>query len=167
MTMTDSRDAMLATLEDERAQWRALVAEVGEERMTEPGPMGDWSFKDLVAHLLGWRERTIRRLEAAAAGLPEPPPSWPSGLDEDDDVDAINAWFQQQSLDRGVGELLDAADRSYERYAAAISRLPEDQVTSRDAFRWLEGASLADTDLFEHLHDDHEPSIREWLARRG
>ena len=27
--------------------------------MTEPGPMGEWTFKDLAAHLLGWRERTI------------------------------------------------------------------------------------------------------------
>ena len=63
---TDPRDALVADCEREREAWRALVDEVGVDRMTEPGPMGPWSFKDLAAHLLGWRDRTIARLEAAA-----------------------------------------------------------------------------------------------------
>ena len=75
--MADSRakaDA-LARIDAERRYWRDLVAEVGEDRMDEPGPMGEWTFKDLAAHLLGWRQRTIARLEAAAAGEREPAPA--------------------------------------------------------------------------------------------
>jgi hypothetical protein len=30
----------------------------------------------------------------------------------------------------------------------------------------MEGESLAETDLFGHLHDEHMPSIRAWLATR-
>ena len=51
----DPRAALVATCERERAVWRELVREVGVDRMNEPGPMGPWSFKDLAAHLLGWR----------------------------------------------------------------------------------------------------------------
>jgi hypothetical protein len=36
----------------ERAGWEQLLADVGEARMSEPGPMGDWSFRDLLAHLM-------------------------------------------------------------------------------------------------------------------
>jgi hypothetical protein len=157
---TDRRADLVATCEKERGLWRDLVAEVGIDRMTEPGPMGPWSFKDLAAHLLGWRERTIARLEAAAEGRDAPPPAWPSGLDDDD---SINDWIQARSDGRSVRAVLDDVDRSYQRLAAAIAALPEDLVTRRGALPWLEGESLAEQDLFGHLHDEHMPSIREWL----
>jgi hypothetical protein len=161
MTENASRDRLLAHIRSERAWWANLVAEIGEERMTEPGPMGAWTFKDLAAHLLGWRERTIARLEAAADGRPEPPAPWPAELDDDD---TINAWIQERSQDRSVREVLDDMDRSYERLASAVAALPERLVTDPDALPWLGGESLADTDLFSHVHDEHEPSIRAWLA---
>ena len=63
--------------------------------------------------------------------------------------------------------MLEDVDRSYERLAAVLAALPEDLVTSRDALPWMEGESLAETDLFGHLHDEHMPSIRAWLAPRG
>ena len=57
-------------------------------------------------------------------------------------------------------------DLSYARLAKAIAALPEDLVTRGDAFPWMEGESLAETDLFGHLHDEHMPSIRAWIATR-
>jgi hypothetical protein len=162
MNVTDARDRLIAHIQAERALWANLVEEIGEDRMTEPGPMGEWTFKDLSAHLLGWRDRTIARLEAAADGRPEPPAPWPAELDDDD---SINAWIQEHNRDRTVGEVLDDIDRSYERLANAIAALPEETVTDPDAFPWLGGRSLADRELFGHLHDEHEPSIRAWLDK--
>ena len=160
----DRRAELVALCQRERQVWRDLVDEVGVDRMTEPGPMGPWSFKDLAAHLLGWRDRTIDRLGAAADGRETPAPAWPSDLDDDD---SINAWIQARSDARSVRDVLDDVDRSYERLANAIAALPEKLVARRDAFPWLEGESLAETDLFGHLYDEHMPSIRAWLATRG
>lgn len=126
--------------------------------------MGEWSFRDLAAHLLGWRQRTIARLEAAGAGMPEPPPFWPADLAGDDD--AINAWLHERDLGRGVDEILADVEDSYHRIARAIARLPDSTITDRH-FDWLDGGTLAAADLFGHLHDEHEPSIRAWLASRG
>ena len=42
-------------------------------RMDQPGVAGQWSVKDVVAHLASWRKRTVARLQAAARGAPEPP----------------------------------------------------------------------------------------------
>ena len=159
----DHRAELVARCERERQVWRDLVDEVGIDRMTEPGPMGPWSFKDLAAHLLGWRDRTIARLEAAADGRQAPPPAWPSELQDDD---SINDWIQARSDARSVRDVLDDTDRSYERLADAIAALPEETVTSSDALPWMKGESLAETDLFSHIHDEHMPSIRTWLATR-
>jgi Mycothiol maleylpyruvate isomerase N-terminal domain. len=164
MSDPDRRAELIARIERERAWWRDLVDHIGEAWMSEPGPMGPWTFKDLAAHLLGWRERTLARLEAAADGRESPPPAWPAELEDDD---SINAWIQERSRDRSVREVLDATDRSYERLAHAIVALPEDLVTRPGVFPWLDGKALVDTDWFGHVHDEHMPSVRAWLAARA
>ena len=163
MTETDARDRLVAHIRAERAWWANLIDEIGEDRMTEPGPMGDWTFKDLASHLLAWRERTIGRLEAAAAGREEPPNPWPAELGDAED-DPINAWIHERTRDRPLRDVLDDVDRSYERYARAVAALPEESVTRPGALPWLGGEALADAELFGHLHDEHEPSLRAWLA---
>ena len=163
MSTVRTKDDLLAYIQAEHANWRALVAEVSEERMEQPGPMGDWTFKDLVAHLLGWRERTLRRLEAGPDR--EPPTPWPGHLTEVDEVDEINEWIYEQNRDRPLHEVLAEADASYQRLAAAVAALPEEDLTTPGRFAWMEGKSLAGGDLFDHLHEEHEPDIRVWLAR--
>ena len=160
MSTVRTKDDLLAHIQAEHANWRALVAEVGEERMEQPGPMGDWTFKDLVAHLTGWRERTIRRLEAGPGR--EPTTAWPSHLTEDDE---INQWIYEQNRDRPLREVLAEADASHQRLAAAVAALPEEDLTTPGRFAWMEGKPLADGDFFGHLHEEHEPDIRAWLAR--
>jgi hypothetical protein len=163
MTQPDPRRRLAATIDIERQAWRDLVAEVGVDRMIEPGPMGDWSFRDLVVHLLGWRERTIARLEAVAAGQPDPPDPWPADLEDDD---AINDWFQAQGAGRTVPELLVEADASYERLASALAAIPAATLTDPEAIPWLDGAAAVDVDWLSHLHDEHDASIRAWLDAR-
>ena len=158
------RASLLAKIQSERAWWANLVQEIGEERMTEPGPMGDWTFKDLASHLLGWRDRTIGRLEAAAEDRAEPPLPWPAELGDEED-DPINAWIHERTRDRPLRDVLDDVDRSYEQLASAVAALPDDLVTRPDAFPWLDGEALVDVELFGHLHDEHEPALRAWLDR--
>ena len=95
-----AKDEVLAAIARERDGWDALIAEVGEARMAEPGPMGEWTFKDLVVHLNCWYDRTLRRLEAEAAGKPTPGQVWPDGMSEDDE---INGWFNDAHREPAAG----------------------------------------------------------------
>ena len=156
------REGLIERIEGVRARWRRLVEDVGTGRLDEPGAMGDWTFKDVAAHLTAWRRRTVARLEAAGRGAPEPPPAWPAELGNTED-DPINAWIHEQTKDRPASELLAAADTVYDDFIAAIRALPIDAVTDPDRFPWLEGSSLADADFGGHL-DEHEPGVRAWLA---
>ena len=160
MSDLDPQRRLAATIDAEHRAWRDRIAEIGEDRMTEPGPMGEWTFRDLVVHLLGWRERTIARLEAVAAGRPDPADPWPAELDDDD---AINDWFQAQGADRSVRDVLDAADRSYERLGAALASIPAETLTDPAGIPWLDGVAAIDVDWLSHLHEEHDPSIRAWL----
>jgi hypothetical protein len=157
--MMTTRADLLQTIERERAAWRALLAEVGEERMQEPGPMGVWTFKDLTAHLLAWDQRLLARIEAGSDGSPAPAP-WPASLEGDDE---INAWIQAHYRDRSLREVLADMDRSHARFAALIGAMPEDELLTPGRFDFMEGKALVEGEFFGHLHEEHEPAIRAWL----
>jgi len=163
MPSQPTKAAVVATIRADQAFWRALVAEVGPDRMTEPGPMGEWTFKDLASHLAGWRNYRIAQLEAAGRGEPEPPTPWPAELEEDDD---INDWIHARDRDRSVDEVVADYDSTFERLAAAIERLPDSTVSDPDAFPWTGGEPLIAGDFTMHLHEEHLPAVRAWLDGR-
>jgi hypothetical protein len=169
MPSTDPRlSEVLDAIAEERVAWSDLVAAVGSGRMLEPGPMGEWTFKDLAAHLAGWRERGIARLEAAGRGAPEPPPPWPANLTDDDE---INDWIQGRSRDRSVDDILAETDASYLRLSQAVQALPTGALWDPAYFPWTEGTAvgqaIVDRSFFGHLHEEHEPDVRAWLQRTG
>lgn len=171
MAETPGKSELLAQIERERAFWAQLVAEVGEEHMLEPGATGDWTFKDVVAHLNGWRRQTLARLEAARSGQTPAPPPWPAHFDdeEEDGVEQINAWIYQSSRDRPLREVLDEYQRSFSAMRDAASALSERDLTEPGRYDWLGGAPLAAviTASFGHLHEEHEQALRDWLDRRA
>jgi uncharacterized protein (TIGR03083 family) len=151
-------DLITAIRADQRF-WRGLVAEVGPARFDQPGPMGEWTFGDLAGHLLGWRDRSIARLEAGVRGEPEPADPWPGDLDDDD---RINDWIQAQNAGRPAAELVAAYDASYDRLVAAMEALSDEQATNPQTFPWI-GEPIVNIDFTDHLHSEHVPSVRAWL----
>lgn len=173
--MTDtpsSRQAMLARVEDMDVIWASLVAEVGEA-FDEPGPMGEWSFKDLAHHLNGWRIRTVERLEAAATGRVPGPPPWPPELeqiaDEDAQTDAINDWFRQQGEQRNYADILAETNEQFSRLTVAIEAIPEENLGDPEAYPWLDGNTPSDVlrGSWEHLTDEHLRPLRNWITSRA
>ena len=164
--MASTKDVILEKLRADEAAWSALVAEVPPARMDEPGPMGEWSFRDLVSHLLAWRNRTVTRLEAAAKGAPRPAAPWPASISGDE---PINAWFRDQDAGRSAGDLLAAYAASFDRVRGAVSALPPDAFVAESTespgyFRWRDSAGELESDFSGHLRD-HADDVRAWLAR--
>ncbi len=172
--MTDtpsSRDAMLSRVEDMQTIWSSLVAEVGDA-IDEPGPMGEWTFKDLAGHLNGWRIITVNKLEAAAVGGDPAAPPWPAELaeiaDEDAQTDAINDWFHQQYRDRSYTDILAEANEQFDRLRVAIDKIPEDSLAEPGIYPWLDNHTLSDVlrGSWEHLTDEHLRPLRDWITKR-
>lgn len=161
-----TRAEQIAAIRADQQFWRDLAAEVGPERYGEPGPMGEWSFGDMAGHLVGWRERTIARLDAFARGEPDPPNPWPAELAETASDDPINAWIHDHHADRSPAQLVDDYTASYDRVIAAIEAMPDAMLTDPDALPWV-GGPLIDVDFTGHLHDEHVPSVRAWLDARA
>ena len=161
-----NKPELLNGVREEYRQWEALLNQIGEARMDQPGAVADWSIKDIIAHLTGWRRRTVARLQAAQRGEGEPPSYWPAHLQADVDLDEINAWIYEQNHGRPVREVLDESHHVFQQMFAAIEGLP-DEVLSDPAryLPWLEAESVKPSDFFAHFHEEHESDMRAWLAR--
>lgn len=154
---------LLSWLQEEQQQWEAFLDQIGPERMDQPGVAGDWSIKDIIAHLTDWQPRQIARLQAAQRGEPEPPPPWPAHLQTDDEV---NAWIYAANQGRSVREVLERSQQVFQQQLAAIEGLPADiQIEPAYHIFQLGGQRFSASEFFDHFHDDHEADIRAWLAR--
>ena len=162
------KSELLNWLQEEYQKWEAFLDQIGPTRMDQPGVNGDWSMKDIVAHLTGWNRSLVARLQAAQRSESEPPPHWPAHLQTEDE---INAWIYESNRERSVREVLDETHQVFQELFAVMEGLPDevriDEVQNDRVYYlvWLNGQRFPAGEFFDHFHDDHEPDVRAWLAR--
>ena len=162
MSTSISKAQLLSEIQKEQAAWQTLLGSIDEARMTEPGVAGEWSMKEIVVHLTGWRRRTVGRLQAALHHQPEPAPPWPSHLQNDDE---INAWMIESNRDRSLSAILQDDRDVFQQLVDTLSAFPEGELMELLRLRWLEGQPLTGATFFAHFHEEHEPDIRAWLSK--
>jgi uncharacterized damage-inducible protein DinB len=148
------------TLEQSRAEWEALLAQVDEERMLQPGAARKWSVKDVIAHVT-WGEREmvpIMRTHVLAGSE-----LWNLSDDERNEV------VYQQNRDRPLQEILQEEQQAYADLFEAAQALSDEDLNDPHRFKqmpegWVPWQIIAGCS-FKH-YQDHMPSIREWLAQR-
>ena len=159
------KSELLNWLQEEYQGWEAFLAQIGEAHMEQSGVAGDWSMKDMVAHLTGWNRWLVLRLQAAQRGEANPPPPWPTHVQTEED---INAWIYESNRERSLREVLDEMEEVHQQLLAFIEGLPDDVRIEREwRLVWLGDQRFPAGEFFDHFHDDHEPDIRAWLARQA
>ena len=157
------KSELLNGLQEEYRHWEAFLDQIGPARMDQAGVTDHWSIKDIVAHLTGWRRRTVARIQAAQRSEPEPPPPWPAHLQTDDE---INAWIYESNHGLSVREVLDESQQVFKQLLAAIEGLPDEVlIEPQRHLSWLAGRPFIASEFFAHFHEEHEPDMRAWLAQ--
>lgn len=164
---TMSNAELIAKLRTERAAWDALLTEVGEVRMTEPGVVGEWSVKDIVAHVSAYEQWTAEQLEASLRGETKPvtPGYFPPEANTSD-IDERNEVIYRVNHDRALTDVLADARAAYSQLLAAVERLADADVSETHRFGWTSGKPLWEViagDSYDH-YAEHMPDIRTWLA---
>ncbi|HEY9074908.1 MAG TPA: ClbS/DfsB family four-helix bundle protein [Anaerolineaceae bacterium] len=129
----------IAQIEASYQQFLALFSGMSVEKMIEPGAVGKWSLKDLLAHIAVHEERMLEWLRARLRGeQPAAPQPYalPAPL-----IDEINEQIYQEHAATPLAEVL-------ERFSEVHRRVQD----------WL--ASASEADLFDPLRyrlDGGEP----------
>ncbi|HLV98980.1 MAG TPA: maleylpyruvate isomerase N-terminal domain-containing protein [Ktedonobacterales bacterium] len=147
----------LETLRSKRAEWETLLAEVGEARMMQPGPAGEWSLKDIIAHVT-WGEREMVGVLQARALVGSD--LW--GVSQFE----RNAAVYAQNRDRPLPEVLAEAREVHAQLVAALEKVSDDDLNDARRFAqmpaaWMPWQVIAGNS-YGH-YDEHMPAIRAWL----
>jgi len=113
----ERRDNLVGELQDAREAFVGAVADVDADLFTAPGLMGDWSARDLVAHVAFWSDHGADALELAASG---------KGGDFDYDssqTDAINDEVFAGASTLTPMEAYEREQVAFERFRDALSEL--------------------------------------------
>jgi hypothetical protein len=147
----------LNEFDQEVQDWENLIAEIGENNLETLYVAEQWTVKDVVAHLTGWRKRTVARLQATKRGDPEPPGPWPAHLQNDDE---INAWIYESNRHRSTQEVLAESKQVIQQLRNALEAFSEDELNDPKGIRPFEEQPVTANYFFGHFHEEHEADLR-------
>src|SRR5258708_31311450 len=99
-----------------QAEFEAVLAPLNAGQLTAPGVNGDWSIKDILAHLVSWQKRTLAYLDAAAhQGEPDI-----EGISSDAEMNNLNARFYAGNKSRPLADVLADFKNTYSQVVETI-----------------------------------------------
>lgn len=142
---------LLGGLENE---WKALQVTwegLADNVLMEPGVVGQWSLRDLLAHITTWEEEVLKSLPVIMEG---------HRLPRYGDIDAFNARDQEKKRSLALSEVKRELATTHEKLLRFLVSLPE--VAKSQERRFLHRLRL---DTYNHYRE-HAAEIREWRLSR-
>lgn len=138
-------------------EWAALLesyAGLSDAQLTQPGVTGNWSVRDIIAHVTWWEEEALKHLPHILKGGRPPRYSVEYG-----GIDAFNALMTEKKRGLALAEVLRERDETHQRVVRYIRSAPEEQFARETRFR-----RRLRLDTYSH-YPIHAKAIRAWRAR--
>ncbi len=155
---------LIQGLEKGRAEFLATIDGLSDGQMTEPGVAGEWSIKDILAHVSRWEAELIGLLFQTQQGR-QPITAQFSALP----VDELNARWYKDSRDRPLERVLSDFHAVRQQTIKRVQSFSYKDLTDPRHYPWLGGKPLAEwitSDSVEH-EAEHAVRIREWRSEHG
>ena len=141
-----------------------VLSPLDETQMTAVGVSGDWSIKDILAHLTAWQKCLLTDMQDAKSG-DEPATSALNITGEE--MDRLNEQFYQGNKAQPLNEVLTDFHSTHSQLLATVQAMSEEDLSDSDRFAWTDGKPLwqfVASETYEHSLE-HIGAIRRWLAR--
>ena len=153
-----TRDEMLTLTRDAWTRWTAALARVPEERMEEPGVAGEWSVKDIIAHITWFEKQMIQLVETHAFVGSE---LWLMPGDE------RNAAIYDENRDRSLEDVRSESAEVHPELLARLGTLEDGELLDPSRFppmpAELTPLIIIEGNTFNH-YDEHAKGLLRWLG---
>ena len=149
---------LVDTIQADWAAWKKLVNQFPQDRLTQPGAAGDWSLKDIIAHIT-WHEKEMVGLITAHALVGSE--LWNLPTEE------RNAAIYEEVRHQPLEQVLEESAEIHKQLLEALPSLSDEDLTNPESFPnmppdWQPWMLIAQN-TYEH-YQDHIQDIERWLA---
>jgi hypothetical protein len=158
-----TKSQLLETIEQEWAQLQSALNGLDEEQMLLPGVVGEWSLKDVLAHIAVWQSHLVTAMFRAEKGFK------PQVFDSEAEVDRFNRQNYLEQQTRTFEQIWDDLDSSYRQLLKRLDNWSEAMLFEAQRFKWMQGqpfVRFVEGDSSEH-YAEHAEDIRAWRQRQG
>jgi len=145
---------LLRRLDAAWGAFNASYAGLSDAQLMKPGVTGDWSVRDILAHVTTWEEEALTHLPLILEGGTPPRYSVRYG-----GLDAFNARMTEQKARLSLSAVRRQLDGTHRRLIDFIQRAPEDQQSRETRFR-----RRLRLDTYSH-YPQHAEAIRQWRRK--
>ncbi|MHA2207902.1 MAG: ClbS/DfsB family four-helix bundle protein [Candidatus Thorarchaeota archaeon] len=135
-----NKERVIESIHTERRRLEKNLAALSDVDMLEPGVIGEWSVKDIMAHLFDWEQRFLGWYEAGLRGevpeTPSPGLKWSQ-------LRILNQEVFEKHRDRTLDDVKAEFQSSYERVLDTVSGIPEEDMFKVGRFAWTGNGTIA------------------------
>lgn len=158
-----NKGEVLTALDEGREKFLEIIEGLSEAEMVEAGVVGDWSVKDIMAHLSRWEAELVKLLWQARQGQ-KPTTIHFSSLE----VDEVNSQWHREMRDRPLERVLDDFHGVRTQTIRRVEAFSDKDLTDPKRYAWLDGSPLwawIKADSFGH-ESEHAEQIQKWKSDR-
>jgi hypothetical protein len=141
MAKQTSKKQLLKDIYTERRRLEKNLAVLSEEDMLEPGVTGNWSVKDILAHLVAWEKLFLDWYYTGLHGGASE--TAPIGMCQKA-IDDLNQQIYVKNQWRSLDDILAEFHTSYQEIVCVIEEIPEEDLFVQNRFPWTGKLVLAD-----------------------
>ena len=153
-TDQDRVDRLFTSLENAWTAFQESFAGLSDKQLLQPGVVGAWSVKDIMAHVTVWENEALTHLPQIAQGGRPPTYAVAHG-----GIDAFNAKMEQRWRDLSLADVRRQLAETHDRLISYLRSVPPDLLDSKSRFR-----RRLRLDTYGHypIHTEH---IRTWRSQ--
>ncbi len=151
-----NKQDVLARLEAARTELLDAIEGLSQKQMTTVPVAGEWTVRDILAHIAGWAAWDLAAIRGVLAG--DTPDFAPI-----QDVDAFDAGLVAERSSWPLARILREMKEALDATRELLAGMSEDEVSSDIRFQGLYWRNLAEWLQVAWEHEgEHAAQIRKW-----
>ena len=153
-----NKEEVISRVRTERSRWNDVMAQIDDDLMLKPGVEGEWSAKDILAHVIWYEREMVGMLRSRALVGSD---LWTLTLDE------RNAGVHEETKNMTLDEVRAESARVFPELLKQLELLPSEAYSDSAPFEHMpaewEPWFVIAGNTFRH-YSDHTESLQGLLA---
>ena len=171
MVRAKSKTIILKRLRAERAKLVQTLSSLTQEEMLGPAVVGEWTVKDVLAHLADWEAHMLTWVAAGRSGdpveHPDPGLTWKQ-------LENFNQRIYEAHRDQPLEEVLAYSHTIHEQFMAMVEDMADEELLTSGVYPFLGKGSIygwlgqyADHDRWGNTHILKTSKTRHKPGKKG